>query len=211
MKWNKIPFCNNELECTKDGQIRHCIYKKPIKIYTRKDTGYKHFRFLNKTQYVHRCILSAFNYIDGCEQLYVNHKDFNPSNNCLENLEWCDQKYNMQYGRAFGRYAHSAQVAKEIGLKKAKEGKLEFHINITEEQHRKRYEKRSLNYKLNGNHPNKGRTGLKGTNCKLNKEKVERILELNKLGWNMAKISRDIGLKSVTPVRNVIRGLVKYI
>ena len=27
----------------------------------------------------------------------VNHKDFNKSNNNVENLEWCDRKYNMKY------------------------------------------------------------------------------------------------------------------
>ena len=28
----------------------------------------------------------------------VNHKDENIQNNCVENLEWCDSKYNANYG-----------------------------------------------------------------------------------------------------------------
>ena len=28
----------------------------------------------------------------------VNHKDENPANNRADNLEWCDHKYNMNYG-----------------------------------------------------------------------------------------------------------------
>lgn len=28
----------------------------------------------------------------------INHKDENPHNNCVENLEWCDYKYNANYG-----------------------------------------------------------------------------------------------------------------
>lgn len=28
----------------------------------------------------------------------VNHKDENPANNNVENLEWCTHKYNMNYG-----------------------------------------------------------------------------------------------------------------
>ena len=32
------------------------------------------------------------------EQLQVNHKDENPSNNCVSNLEWCNNKYNCNYG-----------------------------------------------------------------------------------------------------------------
>ena len=27
----------------------------------------------------------------------VNHRDENPSNNCVDNLEWCTQQYNVQY------------------------------------------------------------------------------------------------------------------
>jgi hypothetical protein len=32
---------------------------------------------------------------DGLPQ--VNHKDENKHNNCVENLEWCDAKYNVNY------------------------------------------------------------------------------------------------------------------
>lgn len=35
----------------------------------------------------------------------VNHKDENPKNNCVENLEWCDAKYNNNYGTAIERKA----------------------------------------------------------------------------------------------------------
>ena len=28
----------------------------------------------------------------------VNHKDENPSNNCVDNLEWCSVSYNINYG-----------------------------------------------------------------------------------------------------------------
>lgn len=30
----------------------------------------------------------------------VNHKDENKLNDCVDNLEWCDAKYNMNYGTA---------------------------------------------------------------------------------------------------------------
>lgn len=30
----------------------------------------------------------------------VNHKDENKLNDCVDNLEWCNAKYNMNYGTA---------------------------------------------------------------------------------------------------------------
>ena len=30
----------------------------------------------------------------------VNHKDKNPKNNCVDNLEWCTRQYNVEYSKA---------------------------------------------------------------------------------------------------------------
>jgi hypothetical protein len=35
----------------------------------------------------------------------VNHKDENPKNNAVDNLEWCTQKYNLNYGTCPARIA----------------------------------------------------------------------------------------------------------
>lgn len=46
---------------------------------------------------VHRLV--ALTYIPNPENLpQVNHKDEDGFNNCVQNLEWCDAKYNCNYG-----------------------------------------------------------------------------------------------------------------
>ena len=55
-----------------------------------------------KTKYIHRLVTEAF--IPNPKKLpEVNHKDENPSNNELSNLEWCDARYNNTYGTRIER------------------------------------------------------------------------------------------------------------
>lgn len=47
--------------------------------------------------WIHRLVAKAF--IPNPDNLpQVNHKDENPLNNCIDNLEWCTNKYNHDYG-----------------------------------------------------------------------------------------------------------------
>lgn len=63
--------------------------------------GYKkvglNYARINKQCAVHRLVALAFiPNPNGYEQ--INHKDENPANNMVENLEWCDYMYNRNYG-----------------------------------------------------------------------------------------------------------------
>lgn len=51
-----------------------------------------------KSFQVHQLVGKAF--IPNPQNLpYINHKDEDPTNNTVENLEWCDQKYNQDYSK----------------------------------------------------------------------------------------------------------------
>lgn len=57
---------------------------------------------IRKNLRVHRLVADSFipnpnNYP------IINHRDENPSNNNVDNLEWCTQKYNMNYGTIIQR------------------------------------------------------------------------------------------------------------
>lgn len=52
-----------------------------------------------KKEYIHRLV--AINYLEKpADKNIVNHKDGNRLNNSVDNLEWCDAKYNNNYGTA---------------------------------------------------------------------------------------------------------------
>ena len=65
---------------------------------TPAQTGYVRFQIGGKSFSMHRVVLAAF----GVEpqspsHTFANHKDLDPTNNCLENLEWCTHQENIQH------------------------------------------------------------------------------------------------------------------
>lgn len=63
-----------------------------------------HHNHVNKNYTVHRLVAKAF--IPNPNNLpQINHKDENKLNNDVNNLEWCDARYNNNYGTRIERYS----------------------------------------------------------------------------------------------------------
>lgn len=87
------------------GNVRSLDYKHTGKVQVlkpgKKGNGYLYLRLYKdgkiKDCYVHRLVAQAF--LPNPDNLpQVNHKNENPSNNRVENLEWCSAEYNSNYG-----------------------------------------------------------------------------------------------------------------
>lgn len=109
-EWRDISGYDGVYQISSFGRIRS-LTRKCCDGRTRKgqimspyidQDGYKRITLTTsrkrKHYYVHRLVAEAFieNPI-GYEQ--INHKDENKLNNHTDNLEWCDVKYNINYGK----------------------------------------------------------------------------------------------------------------
>lgn len=83
-------------------------------------SGYKRVTLTkNNNKYnrqVHRLVMLSFYPCENSDELLVNHKDENPSNNNLENLEWCTHLYNVHYGTGIERMKANQHCKKVICL-----------------------------------------------------------------------------------------------
>ncbi len=111
-EWRDIDGFDNRYMVSNIGRVKtkeftYTLYGKNqvkpehiLKTTVRKDGyckvnlgGYRNQKTLN----LHRLVAIAF--IPNPQNLpCINHKDENPSNNTVENLEWCSYKYNNNYG-----------------------------------------------------------------------------------------------------------------
>ena len=82
---------------TKTGKIKkHRKSKNGYHLISLSDNG------IVKAFYVHRLVAESF--LDNPDNLpCVNHKDFDKTNNYADNLEYCTQKYNVNYTWNNGR------------------------------------------------------------------------------------------------------------
>ena len=118
--WRPIKGYEGLYEVSNLGRIKSIRFGKE-KIMSSKAKGNKYLKIMlckNKTYkrfYVHRLVAEAFleipeelRHLEGTRYLQVNHKDECKHHNWVSNLEWCDAKYNTNYG------THSQRVSQTL-------------------------------------------------------------------------------------------------
>ena len=113
-EWRPIPGYEGLYEVSNTGRVRSLdkydsmnrfLRGRILRLFT-DGLGYLRAQLYSnskrKSFLVHRLVAQAF--IPNPDNLpQVNHRDENPSNDSVDNLEWCDGKYNVNYGTRIDR------------------------------------------------------------------------------------------------------------
>lgn len=96
-----IEEANCTYEVSTNGEIRNILSKQKLTLF---DNGRGYLTFavwiknntIRKKYYIHRIVAQTF--IENPEnKKYVNHKDGDKSNNCVDNLEWVTSSENNKH------------------------------------------------------------------------------------------------------------------
>lgn len=111
-EWKKIKGYEDKYLISNLGEVKVIKTNKILKKELRRDywsvqlwknCKSKHFQ-------IHRLV--ALHFIDNKNNYqYINHKDENKLNNCIDNLEWCTASYNVNYGTAIQRAVEKKAIS----------------------------------------------------------------------------------------------------
>lgn len=123
--WKPVVGFEGLYEVSNLGRVKSLYdqFKRPrvlIRKLSSNTLGYKVLELKGKQYLAHRLVAMAF--IENPQNKpFVNHKDSNPSNNHVDNLEWVTQSENIQHGYDFGNIKPTRH---RLGKNTAKHG---FH------------------------------------------------------------------------------------
>lgn len=151
--WKPVVEYEGLYEVSNTGLVRSLRYNKIMSPNINR-YGYKYINLCKdgiiKTKTIHRLVAQAF--IPNPDNLpMVNHKDEDKGNNCVENLEWCDQKYNVNYGMSqekrkctkikLGQWYGLNKEDNELRLKDYRKKWYEDNVDRIKENYKKYYQK----------------------------------------------------------------------
>lgn len=115
--WKLIDGTGGKYFVSDCGNVRSCFHGKLRDLKkVRNSKGY--YRVLictpvRRQRLVHRLVAEAF--LERPEGFdVVNHKDFNPLNNCASNLEWTTNLGNTRYSLERGRYKRTEEWVSKL-------------------------------------------------------------------------------------------------
>lgn len=144
--WKDVIGFEGLYQVSNTGEVRSLNYggrgyAKSLKK-TISPQGYEVVGLRGKTKYVHRLVAEAF--IDNPKAYpQINHKDEIKTNNYVDNLEWCDSFYNINYG------TRTERVCKPVVALTA-DGTFEFYNSVKEASEAMAVHERTLVSALRG-------------------------------------------------------------
>ena len=153
-EWKDIEGYEGLYQVSNEGRVkslqREIVYKDGRKKVLEEkilhsflsDLGYYHVMLskdgVSRRYKVHRLVAKAF--IPNPNNFpIINHKDENPKNNVVDNLEWCTQGYNVRYGTMIERgrlkQQNRADLSKKV-LQFNTDGELESEYQSASEVER---------------------------------------------------------------------------
>lgn len=125
-QWKMVPDYEGMYMVSNLGRVKSIRFgrERILKAGTSQSgKGYKQVCLCKNgvKKYIGVHILVAMAFIQNPQNLpEVNHKDEDKSNNCVDNLEWCDRAYNCAYGtaRVRQRETMSKKPIKQLTLDK---------------------------------------------------------------------------------------------
>lgn len=130
------------------GYVKHLEFHKGRIMKQQENKGYPIVKIYKEgkctTRQVHRLVAETF--IPNPNNMpIVNHKDENPKNNNVNNLEWCTQGYNVHYGGGLDRLVKSNEYRMRTIEQLTKSGEhVAYHKGIEQLIKRKGFCGRSI-------------------------------------------------------------------